>query len=197
MNSWSKCKIFISTNFLSDCLWFFCLFVYFPMGAFQRSEECTTKQVQHTQALFVWAGSTNPKLAIRDKWYHEGASRRQKRWVAFWTCCGAGWWWCRSSRWETPSRVSEITASCQRSCTLGLHSLWMVSKLEHLAFGRCCHRSFAVPVPLISRTERCITSPCGHLCWRWAISCQRLSSTRLHRWLSGSWHLLLWQVSLS
>ena len=30
----------------------------------------------------------------------------------------------------------------------------MVSRLEHLVFGRCCRRSFAVPVPSISRTER-------------------------------------------
>lgn len=29
-----------------------------------------------------------------------------------------------------------------------------VFKLERLVFGRCCHRSFAAPVPLISRTER-------------------------------------------
>ncbi len=101
---------------------------------------------------------------------------------------------------------------------------WTASKLEHLVFGRCFHRSFAAPVPLIFRTERkttphplplvwvhthymfslCvilappgfITSPCGHLCWRWDTFCLKLSSTKLHLWPSGSWHRSLWQVSV-
>lgn len=38
-----------------------------------------------------------------------------KKWAVSWTFCGAGWWWCLSSRWETPCRVSEITAFCQRN----------------------------------------------------------------------------------
>lgn len=35
----------------------------------------------------------------------------------------------------------------------------MDCKLEHLVFGHCFHRSFAAPVPLISRTERKIACP--------------------------------------
>lgn len=82
----------------------------------------------------------------------------------------------------------------------------MVSKPEHLVSGRYSHQSFAVLVPLISRTERktasyflygspcnchmtvfpsvapagCITSPYGHLCWRWATFCLKPSSIKLH-----------------
>lgn len=39
----------------------------------------------------------------------------------------------------------------------------MASKLEHLASGRYCHLSSAVPAPLISRTERKI-APVSHHC---------------------------------
>lgn len=42
----------------------------------------------------------------------------------------------------------------------------------------------------------CITSPYGHLCWRWATSCLKRSSSKLHLWPSGLWHLSLWRVSV-
>uniref|UniRef100_A0A8C7PTL1 Ergosterol biosynthesis 28 homolog n=1 Tax=Oncorhynchus mykiss TaxID=8022 RepID=A0A8C7PTL1_ONCMY len=37
--------------------------------------------------------------------------------------CGVGWSWCLSLPWETPSRVSEITASSLRNSTRGHQSL--------------------------------------------------------------------------
>lgn len=54
---------------------------------------------------------------------HVRGADRQERWAASSTSCGAGWWWCPSSRWETRCKVSETTASYQKNSTRVLQSL--------------------------------------------------------------------------
>lgn len=86
---------------------------------------------------FIWAATSRMKLlfscsflqsAVLSAPYSQpmclaGASHRRQGWVVFWMFCGVGWSWCLSLPWETPSRVSEITASSLRNSTQGHQSL--------------------------------------------------------------------------
>lgn len=84
---------------------------------------------------------------------------KKKIWAASWTSCGAGWWWCPSSRWETPCRVSEITAFCQRNFTQAhqnsvSNTFLFVLRIYHPFLPYCAPKRYII-VQKSPRTQCC------------------------------------------